>query len=161
MPTLELVTEIAAPVDRVFDLSRSIDLHMASTANTGERAVAGVTSGLIGLGQEVTWHARHFGIWQHLSVQITAFERPTHFADEMLRGAFRRMSHDHHFAPWANGEGTTMRDVFRFEAPLGPLGRLAEGLFLTRYLRGFLLERNRTIRATAESEDWKMYLDRP
>ena len=67
MPILRLTTHIAAPIDRCFDLSRSIDLHMASTAHTEERAIAGVTTGLIGPGGEVTWRARHFGVWQELT----------------------------------------------------------------------------------------------
>ncbi len=156
MPVIELVTFIVAPVERVFDLARSIDLHMDSTSGTGERAVAGVTSGLIGPGQEVTWRARHFGIWQSLSVRITVFERPTHFADAMLRGAFRRMEH-HHYFEQTDG-GTTMRDVFSFQSPLGVFGRIADFLFLTRYMRSFLIERNRVIKATAETGNWTRYL---
>ena len=156
MPTIELTTLIAAPIERVFDLSRSIDLHTDSTSSTGERAVAGVTSGLIGLGQEVTWRARHFGVWQSLTVRVTVFERPTHFADVMLRGAFRRMEHHHYFKP--SSDGTIMRDVFTFESPLGPLGRIADWLFLERYLRSFLIERNRVIKTTAESDNWQKFL---
>jgi ligand-binding SRPBCC domain-containing protein len=156
MPVIELATSVAAPVERVFDLARSIDLHMDSTASTGERAVAGVTSGLIGLGEEMTWRARHFGVWQTLAVRITAFERPTHFADTMLRGAFRRIEHHHHFE--AVPGGTTMHDVFTYESPLGILGRIADFLFLERYLRAFLIKRNRHIKIAAESEAWKRYL---
>jgi ligand-binding SRPBCC domain-containing protein len=160
MPLIELTTAIAAPVERVFDLSRSIDLHMDSTAGTGERAVAGVTSGLIGMGQEVTWRARHFGVWQTLTVRITAFEPPFHFADTMLRGAFRRMEHHHYFEPIApaTGGGTLMRDVFDYASPLGVLGRIADVLFLERYMRSFLMERNRVIRAAAESGGWDRYV---
>ena len=156
MPVIELSTQIAAPVDRVFDLARSIDLHVASTGKSGERAVAGVTSGLIGLGQEVTWSARHLGVRQRLTVRITAFDRPTYFADTMLRGAFRRMDHQHHFEPTA--DGTLMRDVFTFESPLGPLGRVADWLFLKRYMRSFLVDRNLVLKATAESTVWQRYL---
>jgi ligand-binding SRPBCC domain-containing protein len=156
MPVIELTTSIAAPVERVFDLSRSIELHEASTARTGERAVAGVTSGLIGLGQEVTWRARHFGLWQKLTARIIEFERPAHFADAMVRGAFRRLEHYHYFEPTASG--TTMRDVFDFASPLGWLGRLVDALVLTRYLRTFLIERNRLIKRVAESDDWKRFL---
>lgn len=159
MPLIELSTLIAAPPGRVFDLSRSIDLHMASTSATGERAIAGVTSGLIGLGQEVTWRAKHFGVWQSLSVRITAFERPSHFADTMLRGAFRSMEHHHYFEETETG--TLMRDVFRFQSPLGILGHFADFLFLTRYMRAFLIERNRVIKATAESEAWRRFLPGP
>ena len=88
MAIIELTTEIDAPISRVFDLARSIDLHTNSTSRTGERAVAGVTSGLIGPGDEVTWRARHFGVWQSLTVRVEVFEPPTHFSDRMLRGAF-------------------------------------------------------------------------
>ncbi len=156
MAVIKLVTSIAAPIDRVFDLARSIDLHMASTASTGERAVAGVTSGLIGLGQEVTWRARHFGIWQSLTVRITIFERPTHFADVMVRGAFCSMEHRHNFETCPNG--TIMRDVFTYQAPLGFLGDIADFLFLTRYMQSLLIERNRVIKLTAESDAWRQYL---
>jgi ligand-binding SRPBCC domain-containing protein len=156
MPVIKLSTSIAAPIERVFDLARSIDLHTNSTSSTGERAIAGVTSGLIGPGQEVTWRARHFGVWQSLSVRITEFERPTHFADSMLRGAFRRMEHHHYFEP--TGNGTTMRDVFAFESPLGIAGRIANFIFLTRYMRSFLIQRNSVIKAAAESDEWKQYI---
>ena len=156
MPTIELATFIAAPIERVFDLARSIDLHTNSTSRTGERAIAGVTSGLIGPGQEVTWRARHFGVWQSLTVCVTVFERPTHFADAMLRGAFRSMEHHHYFE--RSGNGTTMRDVFSFQSPLGIFGRIADFLFLTRYMKSFLIERNRVIKATAESDGWNQYI---
>jgi ligand-binding SRPBCC domain-containing protein len=156
MPVIDLTTPIAAPVERVFDLSRSIELHEASTARTGERAVAGVTTGLIGLGQEVTWRARHFGISQKLTVRITEFERPAHFADTMVRGAFRRMEHHHHFEP--SPGGTTMRDVFDFASPLGWLGRFVDALVLTCYLRKFLIERNQLLKRVAESDVWRQFL---
>ena len=156
MPVINLSTSITAPVERVFNLARSIDLHKASTSSTGERAVAGVTTGLIGLGEEVTWRARHFGVWQSLTVRITAFERPIYFADVMLRGAFRRMEHHHYFEPSA--DGTTMRDVFTYQSPLGILGRLADILFLESYMRSFLIKRNRVIKDTAESDVWSQYI---
>src|SRR5580658_7797642 len=97
MVRIELVTSIAAPVERCFDLSRSIDLHMASTNWTGERAIAGTTSGLIDLNQEVTWQGRHFGFRIHHKSRITAFDRPLHFQDCMVRGAFKSFCHDHYF----------------------------------------------------------------
>ncbi len=143
-------------MQRVFDLSRSVDLHAASTAQTGERAVAGVTSGLMSLGQEVTWQARHLGISQRLTSRITAFDPPTHFRDSLVRGAFHRFDHDHFFT--RRGEITVMRDVFDFQSPLGILGRIADYLFLTRYLRRFLIARNAVIKKVAETDPWRRYL---
>lgn len=156
MPVIDITTSIAAPVERVFDLARSIDLHTDSVSSTGERAIAGVTSGLIGLDEEVTWRARHLGIWQTLTVRITRYERPHLFVDTMIRGAFRGFHHEHVFVPTA--EGTAMRDIFDYTSPLGVLGRLADRLFLERYMRGFLIARNRTLKAVAESDAWQRYL---
>jgi ligand-binding SRPBCC domain-containing protein len=153
MPIIELKTLIRAPVERCFDLSRSVDLHVESTSSTGERAIAGVTHGLLGPGDEVTWRARHFGVWQNLTSRITLFDRPRHFRDSMVNGAFSRFDHDHFFV--ALGEYTEMRDVFDFTSPLGPLGRVADKLVLTRYLTRFLSERNRVIQRVAESDEWR------
>lgn len=156
MPTIVLETLIRAPEERVFDLARSIDAHMASTEGTAERAVAGHTSGLIGPGETVTWEARHFGITQRLSVRITSFERPIAFGDEMIRGAFASMRHLHAFSTHA--DGTLMRDEFHFRAPLGVLGRIAERLFLTRYMTRFLEKRGQALKRLAESDEWRRFL---
>ena len=156
MVTLCLETSINSPIERVFDLARSIDLHTCSTAKTGERAIAGITSGLIGLNEEVTWRAKHFGVWQSLTVKIIAYDRPFHFADEMLRGTFKRMRHGHYFE--STKTGTLMRDEFSFEAPLGILGRMVEVVILKNYMRRFLVARNQVLKSTAESNDWARYI---
>src|SRR5512138_28890 len=103
MAVVKLCTLIRAPRERVFDLARSIDAHADTTGGTEERAVAGVTRGLIGMNDEVTWEARHFGVRQRLTVRVTAFERPVHFQDIMISGAFKRMIHDHEFAEHPEG----------------------------------------------------------
>ena len=156
MPIIELRTIIHAPIERCFDLSRNLDLHMTSTSQTGEKAVAGITHGLINFGEEVTWKAKHFGVWQHLTSRITAYDRPRHFRDSMVRGAFKRIEHDHYFE--TQGDSTKMIDVFDFDAPLGFLGKIAESLFLTKYLKKFLEERNICIKNAAESDEWKYFL---
>lgn len=156
MPSIKLQTKIAAPAERVFDLARSIDAHMASTAGTHERAVAGRTSGLIEMGETVTWEARHFGVKQRLTVKITVFDRPRLFVDEMVNGAFASMKHQHKFEP--DGDGTLMLDEFYFTAPFGFLGRMAERMFLTRYMRNFLYERNQALKNLLESGEWQRYL---
>lgn len=125
-------------------------------AGTNEIAVAGVTSGLIGLNEEVTWEARHLGVKQRLKVRITRFDRPRHFQDIMLKGAFAHMTHDHFFEP--RDSGTLMSDRFEFAAPLGLLGRIAEWAFLTGYMRGLLVRRNVSLKHAAESDAWRKYL---
>ena len=153
MPKITLKTEINAPKEIVFDLSRSIDLHKISTAHTNETAIAGKTSGLIGLDESVTWRAKHFGIYQLLTSKITEFERPNLFIDEMVEGAFIRFRHEHHFSE-SNG-GTLMTDYFNYESPFGIFGKLADKLFLLKYMTDLLAERNRIVKDFAETDKWK------
>jgi ligand-binding SRPBCC domain-containing protein len=155
---IELTTHIAAPRERCFDLARSVELHTRSAAGTGEVAVGGRTRGLLALGDEVTWQARHLGLRQTLTSRITAYERPAYFRDSMVRGAFRHLDHDHRFTASALG-GTLMHDVLEFTAPGGPLGRLAERLLLRPHLSAFLIARNQELRRVAESDAWREFLD--
>ncbi len=157
MPVITLITEIAAPIETVFDLSRSIDLHVKSTSQTKEKAIAGRTSGLIELGETVTWEATHFFVPQRLTVCIKQFDRPQHFRDSMVSGAFSRFTHDHHFE--SCNCGTTMTDVFDFASPFGPLGHLANWLFVTRHMRKLLGVRNQLIKSIAESGDAERFVD--
>ena len=159
MVSIEEITPIHAPLERCFDLARSVEVHLAGNLHYGENAVAeaGATSGLLGPGDRVTWRARHFWITWTLTSRITAFDRPSSFQDVMLRGPFRLMRHDHFFRALPGGV-TQMRDVFCFAAPLPVLGRLAEIAFLRAYMRRLLHERNLVIQQIAESDDWRRYL---
>jgi ligand-binding SRPBCC domain-containing protein len=157
MQTIQLETRIVAPALRCFQLSLSIDLHTETTAQTGERAVAGVTHGLIGDGESVTWEGRHFGLLLRHTSRIVGYDPPIFFCDEMTEGMFKSFRHEHHFSE-QRGE-TVMRDVLQFAAPLGLLGIIAERVVLYRYLRSFLIERNQILKQAAESENWRRYLD--
>ena len=146
---LRLTTALAAPIERCFDLSCSIDLHAESMQASKERAVAGVTSG-IGLGEEVTWEARHFGVTWRVTSRITEYERPRRFVDEMQAGPLRGFRHEHCFEE--HDSVTTMVDVVDYRLPLGPLGRLVDALAFRRYLHRLLLTRNAFIKAAAEEK---------
>ena len=156
MPRIELNTEINAPIDVVFDLSRSIDFHLKSTEQSGEKAIAGKTSGLIGLNESVTWRAKHFGVPQNLTSKVTLMRRPDIFVDEMTKGVFKSFCHQHLFLE-EDGK-TLMIDIFEFESPLGFLGRWANQLFLRKYLTGFLIERNAHLKAMAEGDEWEEFV---
>lgn len=140
-----VVTHLPVPPERAFALSLDIGAHLRSMAASGERAVAGRTSGTIGLGETVTWRARHLGVVWRMTSEITALEAPTAFVDEQVRGPFARFRHEHRFT--ATADGTRMVDEIAFRAPFGPLGRIAEGLVLRRYLRALIVERNRSLAA--------------
>lgn len=158
MPTIHLTTFIAAPVERVFDLARSIDLHRKSMAHTNEEAIAGTTNGLIGLDETVTWKARHLGKTRVLRSRITAMNAPLSFTDEMVNGDFKSIRHEHHLKSIDNG--TLLIDLFHFESPYGGLGRLFNRLYLTGYLKKLLEMRNQSIREYAESEKWRFILNK-
>jgi ligand-binding SRPBCC domain-containing protein len=159
MVTIRETVLIQAPIERCFDLARSVEVHVLGNIHFREsaEAIGGRTTGLIELGERVTWRARHFWMWHELTSEITSFQSPAYFQDVMVRGIFRSMTHDHYFRQLPSGQ-TEMRDVFLFAAPIPVLGRLAEVLFLARYMRKLLLERNRVIRQVAESEEWRRYI---
>lgn len=156
MPVITLETPIKANPFLVFDLSRSIDLQSKYVTGSDEKAVAGRTCGLINLGETVTYSGKHLGVRQQLTSKLTEFDRPHFFADEMQKGAFKSLRHEHHFN--ATEEGTLMRDVFDFESPLGILGKFANTLFLKSYMTNFLKNRNKVIKEFAETGRWREVL---
>lgn len=156
MPVITLTTRIRAPIERCFNLSRSIDLHLQSAAHTHETVVAGVQSGLIGAGEMVTWRARHFGFYHRLTVKITVYEYPFFFRDEMVSGPFSMLNHQHCFSH-SNGV-TTMKDVFEFEIPCDLPGRWLAHTILKKHLYRFLVHRNEQIKKAAESSEWHTFV---
>jgi len=156
MPTIHITTFIAAPVQVVFDLSRHIGLHKESMSAFKEEAVAGTRFGLIEKEDTVTWRAKHFFKNRFLRVKISEMRKPEMFTDEQLQGDFKMMKHEHHFKPCDNG--TLLIDVLHFESPYGMLGQWFNNLYLTKYMKRLLEQRNKSIKESAESERWKKLL---
>lgn len=148
MATIILKTSINAPIERCFDLARSIDLHVQSMQSSGEKAIAGKKDGLIGLHESVTWRARHFGILFEMTNKISTMEYPTFFVDEMVKGPFKKLHHQHLFK--IIDAQTEMTDVFEFQTPFGLLGRLVEKIFLKNYMLKLIERRNEVIKFQAE-----------
>lgn len=140
MPRIELSTEVSATPEQCFELSLSVDAHQSSMSDSGERAVVGVTSGVMRRGDSVTWKARHFGIPFTMTSVISQYDAPHRFVDEQESGPFRRWWHEHRFESVAGG--TLMTDVVEFESPAGSVGRLVDALVLTRYMTKLLRQRN-------------------
>ncbi len=158
MPLIHLTTFIEAPVERVFDLSRNIELHKESMKKHQEEAVAGTRFGLIGKEETVTWKARHFFKTRILRIRITEMEKPLRFIDEQSQGDFRAMKHEHYFKPCDNG--TIMIDLFHYESPYGTIGKWFNSLCLTRYLKKLIQQRNKVIKEYAESNKWRRLLEK-
>jgi ligand-binding SRPBCC domain-containing protein len=145
VPDVQLTTTIAAPLDDCFMLALSVDAHARSMGSSGERAVSGVRSGAMELGQTVTWQARHFGLPFRMTSKITVYERPSLFVDEQVRGPFAAWWHEHRFEEKAGK--TVMTDVVHYRSPAGSLGRLVERAFLERYMQRLLQQRNAWLEA--------------
>ena len=157
MAAIQLTTFIAAPPQVVFDLSRSISLHKRSMEQSKEQAVGGRTSGLMELGETVTWQAKHFFKERRLTVRMKALEKHQSFTDEALPGNdFKHLEHKHYFKPCENG--TIMIDHFDYELKWGRLGKAASAIFVTPYLQKLLQKRNAFIKQAAEGKGWKQYL---
>ena len=150
VPTIQIETLINTSAARCFDAARNMDMHCRTVSHTRERIVGGVSKGLIELGQSVTFEGVHFGVRQKFTSQITEFERPNFFVDEMTQGAFHSMCHRHVFIEYE--QKTLMRDVIEWRSPLGVLGKIADALFLKRYLRTLILYRGRQLKEIIENE---------
>jgi len=158
MPSIHLTTFIAAPVSRVFDLARSIDMHKHSMTKHKEEAVAGIRFGLIEKDESVTWKAKHLFKTRFFRSEITQMKKPDLFIDQQAKGDFKMLKHEHHFKPCENG--TIMIDLVEFEVPFGSFGKLFSKLYLTGYMKSLIEQRNKAIKEFAETEKWRKFLNK-
>ncbi|HLG35099.1 MAG TPA: SRPBCC family protein [Bacteroidia bacterium] len=156
MEIVRQVTKMNAPIERCFLLSLNVDLHHLCTKETNERAISGVTSGVMKFNDTITWRAKHLGVYQNLTVKITDYDFPNYFVSEMIKGAFKSMYHRHSFV-WIENQ-TVMTDIFMFDAPLGILGKLFSKIVLKKYMKEFLIKRNLILKQVAEGNDWEKYI---
>ena len=156
MAGFEMKTKIAAPREVVFDLARSVDLHIDTASGTDEKVIAGRTSGLFEEGETVTWEGKHFGMRLQLTSRVSGIDFPNRFFSKMVKGNFRKLEHEHVFE--IIPEGTLMTDRFYFESPYGVIGKLADKFVLASHLKKFLKTRNEKLKSIAETELWKTYL---
>ena len=149
MTEIVVRTLIAAPVEVCFDLARDVALHAESAAFSGERLVPpGRSSGVLEAGDLVCFEGKHFGVRQRFCAKITHLDRPHVFVDEMVEGAFRSLRHTHWFSPFENG--TLMTDHLVWRSPLGPLGALADLLFVKRHMEWFVRTKQEALKRMAE-----------
>ena len=150
MTTIHIITKINAPLQTVFDLSRNIDVHQLSTFQSKEKAIAGITSGLINCNETVTWRGKHFGIFLQHKSKITEMEIPNYFVDEMEKGHFESFRHEHTFV--FKNEVTVMIDTLQYETPFGFFGKFFDKWLLKKHLSDFLLKRNEVLKKLAENQ---------
>jgi ligand-binding SRPBCC domain-containing protein len=148
MPVIEHKQFIKAPIEVCFNLARDVDIHTQTTVKTKEKAVGGVTKGLLEEGNSVTWAAVHFGIKQRLTSRVIFMEKPHSFVDVMVKGIFKSFIHIHQFME--EKEGTVMVDHFQYKSRFGPIGNLIDKLFLEKYMKKFIVMRAIELKKIAE-----------
>lgn len=149
MTTIKITTNYFAPIEKVFDTNRDIDIHQQSASKTKEVAIAGITSGLINYNETVTWRGKHFGFFiTHQSI-ISEMNFPIYFVDEQLKGYFKSFKHQHFFEQKENHVVVT--DVLEYETPFGFFGKLFDKLLLKNHLTNFILNRNSVLQYLSEN----------
>ena len=149
--------EIHAPIERVFDLARSVNLHVKSVENVQEEIVGEIKRGLVQLGDEITWHGRYLGFMHTVTFRITAWNPPWYFCNSLVKGLFLKM--DHHYSFHAAGDVTVMSDVLNYVMPYGFMGQIFDSFLMRPHLRHFLAERARFLKTVAEGDEWQRYLN--
>ncbi|QFG00635.1 cell division protein [Psychrobacillus glaciei] len=148
MPVIKHTTYMEAPINKCFDFARHVEIHTKTTRNTNEKAVTGATKGLLNLGESITWEATHFCVKQRLTAKIIEMNEPYKFVDVMVKGAFHSFTHTHEFEE--RGSGTLMKDTFEYKSPFGLVGKIADKLFLEKYMKNFIITRAIELKKIAE-----------
>jgi len=151
MTVITLHIEIKSTVEEAFQLSLDIDFHKKTASHTKEEAIAGVTSGIIKYNETVTWRGKHFGVYLTHTSLISAYEAPTYFVDEMIEGNFKSFKHQHFFEQ--KEDTVFMKDIITYDTPYGIFGKLFDSLFLKRYMKDFIENRNSTIKRVLENKN--------
>ena len=148
MTVITLFTEIQTTIEEAFLLSLDIDFHKKTASQTQEEAIAGVTSGIINYNETVTWRGKHFGVFLTHTSQITAYDAPHYFVDEMTKGHFKSFKHQHFFEQ--EGNYVKMKDIITYKTPFGVFGKLFDTLILRKHMTDFIKNRNVHLKRTLE-----------
>lgn len=156
MPSIHLTTFIAAPIERVFDLSRNLTIYKALMQGRNETISSGAASNLVNHGETITFHAKHLGKSRLVTTRVVALQKPSSFVQEQVKGDLLHFKHEHHFKAVDNG--TILIDMIDFDGPRDVIGKVIGKLYLKSYLEKFINKRNTLIRQYAESEKWRAVL---
>lgn len=75
--------------------------------------------------------------------EITHVEQGKYFIDEQRFGPYEFWHHQHHFKEIDNG--TLMNDILTYGLPLGPIGRIANSVFVAKKVQEIFEFRKRKI----------------
>ncbi|MEK4715729.1 SRPBCC family protein [Sporosarcina sp. FSL K6-5500] len=149
MPIIRHEISIHAPIQVCFDFARTVEVHAGKTLLTKQIAIEGITFGLMERGDFVTWETAHLGLKQKLTSQVIEMVKPYRFTDAMVHGAFHSFTHRHEFIE--RGTETIMIDTFSYKSPFGILGKVANHLFLEKYMSHFIARHAQKVKRVAEA----------
>jgi NADH dehydrogenase len=135
---------VARPIEEVFAFfARPENLGRITPASMGFEFLTDDRDMREGL--EIRYRIRPLlGIPLTWTTRITGYEPPTRFRDLQLSGPYRSWEHTHAFETVPGG--TLVRDEIRYAVPFGPLGDLANRLFVRGELERIFRHRAATIR---------------
>lgn len=153
MGRIHLTTFIAAPTERVFDLTRNLAVYKYVFNSRKEKFTSATGTKLLSKGETVSIVAKHFGKERLATLKITGLERPLLLVEEQSKGDLQMYRHEHHFKPIDNG--TIVIDLIDFGVPRDFVGRYLGKIYLKNYLEELTRKRNELIRSYAETEKWR------
>jgi ligand-binding SRPBCC domain-containing protein len=156
MSKIHITTFIAAPIERVFDLSRHLALYKFLFQNRNEKFSAATGSNLIAKNETMSINVKHAGKTRVSLLKITEFMKPLAFTEEQVKGDLENFKHEHHFRQIENG--TIIIDILDFGRPRDLIGKLLGKVYLKKYLEQLVMKRNEVIRSYAETEKWRAVL---
>ena len=156
MPRIHTTTFIAAPIERVFDLSRHIGLYKLTFQSRSEKLTSGAASALVGKNETISITAKHAGRTRMSMLKFTTFQRPSLIVEEQVKGDLQHYKHEHHFKPVDNG--TILIDIIEFGVPKDIIGKIFGKVYFKKYLEELLRKRTEVIRGYAETEKWRAVL---
>ena len=105
--------------------------------------VASSSTPVVRMGTEIHYRLRWQVVPLRWSSRISEYVEGELFADEMLRGPYRRWYHRHFFT--AVPSGVEVRDVVQYQLPFGPVGRVVHAMTVRSQLEAIFDYRQNTI----------------
>ena len=152
MPVLEFVCDLNAPLQKVWDFHDTIDTLFKLTPPDTKARLGGAPEPMR-VGVVYKLKLRRWGLpvptWY---AEIIAYDPPHKFADRQVpgHGPFRAWQHEHLFAALSESR-TRLTDRVTYTLPFGPLGVLADKLFVRRDLEKMFAYRHKVTRESLEA----------
>jgi ligand-binding SRPBCC domain-containing protein len=153
MPTIEFEVTVASPLAAVWAFFEDVPTSLPALTSAEEglivdasdlpvRVGSRIVLGMNGPLGRVRWVAR---IVEHVPPHPVVFGEEARFVDEQEEGPFKHWRHAHEFE--AQGDKTTrVLDRITYRVPLGPIGWIADRVYVRRKLAAAFAHRHDQLR---------------